>query len=168
VAKDFDNLVVTLEGARNIYGVVLDSVTGKVDMAGTEKLRAKNRTERVRRHAQPGQKLAGRVLLHATQTLDIREVAGAEPHHACAKCATDLGGLSGNYKEHCIREDHAISLANPLIGEPARFIDDQPVFRQFFCVGCGVLIENEVTLAHEPVLRDLALDLRPAMRAAAE
>ena len=59
-------------------------------------------------------------------------------------------------------------MANPLIGEPARFIDDLPVFRQFFCVGCGVLIENEVTLAHEPVLRDLALDLRPAMRAAAE
>jgi len=168
VAKDFDNLVVTVEGARNIYGVVLDSVTGTVDVAGTEKLRAGKRTERVRRHAQPGRKLGGRVLLHATQTLDIREVAGAEPHHACAKCATDLGGLNGNYKAHCIREDHAISLANPLIGEPARFIDDQPVFRQFFCVGCGVLIENEVTLAHEPVLWDLALDLRPAMRAAAE
>jgi hypothetical protein len=31
-----------------------------------------------------------------------------------------------------------------------------------------VLIENEVTLAHEPVLWDLALDLRPAMRAAAQ
>jgi acetone carboxylase gamma subunit len=157
---------VTLEAAREAYGVVLDPGTGAVDIAATEKLRSQTRAERVRRHARPGRKLTGRVLLHATQTLDIREAAAAEPHHACAKCATDLGGLSENYKEHCIREDHPISEANPLIGEPARFIDDQPVFRQFFCIGCGVLIENEVTLTQEPVLRDLAFDLRPAMRTA--
>jgi acetone carboxylase gamma subunit len=143
---------------------VFDPVTVVVDIAATEKLRSQSRAERVRRYARPGRKLSGRVLLNATQTLDIREVAGAEPHHVCAQCATDLGGLSENYKERCIREDHPISSANPLIGEPARFIDDQPVFRQFFCIGCGVLIENEVTLTPEPVLRDLAFDLHPAMR----
>jgi len=168
VAKDFDNLAVTLEAARNIYGVVLDPATGAVDVLATKALRSQTRAERVTRHANPGRKLIGRVLLNATQMLDVREAPGGEPHHACAKCATDLGGLSGNYKEHCIREDHQISSANPLIGEPARFIDDMPVFRQFFCSGCGMLIENEVTLAHEPVLCDLAFDLRRTMRVAAE
>ena len=42
---------------------------------------------------------------------------------------------------------------DPIIGDPARFIDARPVFRQFFCPGCGRLIENEVALEGEPVLR---------------
>jgi acetone carboxylase gamma subunit len=29
------------------------------------------------------------------------------------------------------------------------------VFRQFFCLGCGALIENEVALDTDPVLRDI-------------
>jgi len=34
------------------------------------------------------------------------------------------------------------------------------VFRQFFCPGCGALIENEIARADDPVLRDIELDLR--------
>ncbi len=168
VAKDFANLAVTLAAARDIYGVVLDKATGAVDAAATEKLRGDARVERVRRHSKPARKLSGAVLIHATVALDIREGAGGAPHHCCAKCASDLGGTAENYKEHCIREDHPISSSNPLIGDPGRFIDDIPVFRQFFCPGCGTLIENEVALTQEPLLTDISIDARPALRAAAE
>jgi len=34
------------------------------------------------------------------------------------------------------------------------------VFRQFFCPGCGALVENEVARAEDPVLRDIELDMR--------
>ena len=39
-------------------------------------------------------------------------------------------------------------------------IDDRPVFRQFFCPGCGTLIENEIARADDAVLRDIELDMR--------
>jgi hypothetical protein len=54
-----------------------------------------------------------------------------------------------------IREDNAITHAVPLSGDPHRYIDAEPVFRQFFCLGCGALIENEVALDTDPVLRDI-------------
>jgi acetone carboxylase gamma subunit len=52
-----------------------------------------------------------------------------------------------------------VSASNPLIGEPRAFIDDDVVFRQFFCPGCGRLIENEVAGKTDPVLQDLQLRL---------
>jgi acetone carboxylase gamma subunit len=34
------------------------------------------------------------------------------------------------------------------------------VFRQFFCPGCGALVENEVARESDEVLRDIELHLR--------
>ena len=48
----------------------------------------------------------------------------------------------------------SIQDANPLIVDPALFIDDEVVFRQFFCPGCATLLENEVILASSPVVWD--------------
>jgi hypothetical protein len=42
-------------------------------------------------------------------------------------------------------------------GDPARFIDPRPQFRQFCCPGCGLLIENEVAVDSEPPLADVEL-----------
>jgi len=74
-----------------------------------------------------------------------------------AKSSTDLGHVTGNYKDACIRENHPVSASNPLIGAPERFIDDDVSFRQFFCPGCGSLIDNEVAVDSDPVLTDIAI-----------
>ena len=50
-----------------------------------------------------------------------------------------------------------VSIANPNIGDWRRYIDDRPVFRQFFCPGCGALIENEIARADDELLRDIEL-----------
>jgi len=47
VALDFRNAMVTRQHARDAYGVVLDGESGDVDIAGTEKLRAQMREERL-------------------------------------------------------------------------------------------------------------------------
>ena len=65
-----------------------------------------------------------------------------------------------NYKDHCVRREDDISAANPNIGDYKRYIDDRPVFRQFFCPGCGALIENEIARADDDVLRDIELEMR--------
>jgi len=65
-----------------------------------------------------------------------------------------------------------VAHAVPLSGDPGRYIDAVPQFRQFACPGCGTLIENEVALAPDPVLHDIAVVFDAARlrqpRAAAE
>ncbi|MGA8004471.1 MAG: acetone carboxylase subunit gamma, partial [Burkholderiales bacterium] len=78
----------------------------------------------------------------------------------CAKCAADLGALRDNFKDACVALEREIAAANPNIGDWRRYIDDRPVFRQFFCPGCGALVENEVARADDPVLRDIEFKLR--------
>jgi acetone carboxylase gamma subunit len=51
--------------------------------------------------------------------------------------------------------DAPIQAANPIVGDPARFIDPRPQFRQFSCPGCGLLVENEIAVESDPVLRDI-------------
>jgi len=84
---------------------------------------------------------------------------GKALHWACAGCATDLGLIQRNYKERCARDDRAIETSNPIVGDPQRFIDPMPQFRQFCCPACGRLIENEIARAGDPLLTDV--ELRP-------
>jgi N-methylhydantoinase B len=155
VLDDWQNGAVTANAARAIYGVVLDERNETLDAGATKALRAGVRAARL---ARGGRKkpaiLSGEVLLCITDNLDVR--AGRDgPHHACAKCDADLGPTRDSYKDHCVLERHEVADAVPLAGDPARYIDAQPEFRQFCCPGCGALIENEVALAGDPVLRDI-------------
>ena len=169
VFEDWMNGAVTHASARDIYGVVIDEDTRRLDPAATAALRAAVRRGRVERAGRaPPRRLAGPVALTITDNLVIRaEADGA--HHACAKCDADLGRTHDNYKDHCIAATRPVSHAVPLAGDPHRYIDDAPEFRQFFCPGCGALIENEIAIASDPVLRDILVEMedRPA-RAAAE
>jgi N-methylhydantoinase B len=156
VFEDWQNGAVTLRAAREIYGVVIDEKAGALDGKATIFLReAKRRARTERRSAMP-RALKGPIALRITDNLLIR-LDGRTPHHCCARCDADLGPASDNYKDHCLREDNSVTHATPLAGDPHRYIDAEPVFRQFFCPGCGGLIENEMALASDPVLRDIAI-----------
>jgi len=99
------------------------------------------------------------VVARVIDNLELRKDNGSL-HLCCVKCAADLGTVrDNNYKDHCVRRESDVSVANPNIGDYRRYIDDRPVFRQFFCPGCGALIENEVARADDPVLQDIELDL---------
>jgi N-methylhydantoinase B len=160
VAADVEQAAVSAEAAREVYGVSLNA-DGTADHEATGSRRAQMRESRLARSTLPAgspRRLEGRVLLAATENLVVRE-QGAEKRFGCAGCAADLGPVSAPYKLACARYDAPIEAANPLVGDPARFIDARPVFRQFFCPGCGRLIENEVALEHEPLLADIELRL---------
>ena len=144
VRADVENGDVSAAAARAIYGVVLD------DRGETEKLRQEKRLARV---PEPmGRKLDAKESLRATENLSIRG-----GRWCCAKCATDLGPASTNYKNGCVRNDLPITASNPIVGDPRRFIDPLPQFRQFCCPGCGLAIENEIAIAEDPPLRDIEL-----------
>jgi N-methylhydantoinase B len=147
---------VSASAAREIYGVVIGA-DGRVDEEATRALRA-NRREVNRRKDAPVARIDGTLVARLTDSLDLRR-NGRDTHIACAHCRADLGPAQGNYKDACVRRDADIRAANPNIGDYRRYIDDRPVFRQFFCPGCGALIENEVARESDPVLQDIELDL---------
>ena len=156
-----DNRSVSIAAARDIYGVVL-TADGAVDAAATRLLRS-GRREANRKKDGDVAHLDGERVLRVTDNLDLRREKGGL-RLACSKCAADLGPVRDNYKDHCVRRESDIRTANPNIGDYRRYIDDRPVFRQFFCPGCGALIENEVARADDPVLRDIELLSSPRTR----
>ena len=143
---DVENGDVSPEAARDIYGVILG------DPKATEENRARLRKGRIGNPS--GRKLDGKEALRATENLAVRG-----GRWCCAKCATDLGPLGENYKAGCVRNDLPIKASNPIVGDPARFIDPVPQFRQFCCPGCGLAIENEIAIASDPLLEDVTLRL---------
>jgi N-methylhydantoinase B len=149
-----DQRSVSVAAARAIYGVVIDR--DHLDPVATKKLRAEMRAANRKEGAA---KLSGKVVARITDNLELRR-EGNGLRCACAKCAADLGPVRENYKDHCVRRESDISAANPNIGDYKRYIDDKPVFRQFYCPGCGALIENEIARADDEVLRDIELGLR--------
>ncbi|MFI5401284.1 MAG: acetone carboxylase subunit gamma, partial [SAR324 cluster bacterium] len=158
VARDFEQLSVTARTALDVYGVVINAETGEADLPATEALRDRTRAERVARSDVPCTRKVGKRVLLAMEHLAVMR-NGGESFLACPKCNAYLGGVADNYKDFCIREERPVSAANPLIGDPARFIDDPVVFRQFFCPGCGRLLENEVALKDDPLLHDVRLEI---------
>jgi N-methylhydantoinase B len=152
-----DNRSVSPAAAREIYGVVI-TPEGNVDEPATQKLRS-SRREANRKNGGHVARVDGPLLAHLTDSLALRREKDGV-HAACSRCAADLGLASGNYKDQCMRRDADIQAANPNIGDYRRYIDDRPVFRQFFCPGCGALIENEVARENDPVLHDIELHLR--------
>ena len=147
VAADVDNGDVSEKAALEIYGVVLG------DARATERRRKDIRTRRIQGNSKVATKLVTPVKFLATENLAIH----GNMRYGCAKCATDLGPVSHNYKDHCVRNDLPIQACNPIVGDPRRFIDPLPQFRQFCCPGCGLAIENEIAIAEDPLLKDVEI-----------
>jgi len=153
-ADVIEDRCVSIAAAREIYGVAIAD-DGAVDVEATRRLRA-SRRDANRRNDGDVARIEGKLVFRLTDSLDVRrERDGA--HIACSRCSADLGPTHGNYKDRCVRRDADIRAANPNIGDYRRYIDDRPVFRQFFCPGCGALIENEVARESDPVLHDIEL-----------
>ncbi len=154
IEQDLEDYAITPAAARSIYGAVLDD-EGRVDVEAT--LAERERVRRARVNGGAPAARDGALVYHAAANLDVRE-DGAGRYWACGKCAADLGEIEQNYKDQCIRENGPFSDGNPLIGDPALFVDDAVEFRRFYCRGCGALVDNEVAVCADPVLADI----RPA------
>ena len=130
----------------------------RLDLEATKRLRAERRDAR-RRKSGTVKILDGKVVARISDNLEVRKANGSL-HTCCAKCAADLGPVRDNYKDACVRADREITASNPNVGDWRRYIDERPVFRQFFCPGCGALIENEIAREGDEVLRDIELALK--------
>jgi N-methylhydantoinase B len=158
VYKDVvENRAVSRDAARAIYGVVV-TADEKLDIEATRRLRAERRDAHRRRDGAV-RTLTGKLIAQITDNLAVRKDNGTL-HTCCAKCAADLGPVRENYKDHAVRVDDEIAASNPNVGDWKRYIDERPVFRQFFCPGCGALLENEIAREGDPVLCDIELHMK--------
>ncbi len=66
--------------------------------------------------------------MEATDNLQVRANGGAA-HWACGRRSVDLGAVSEPYKSACLRRDQPVAASNPLVGDPARFIDEAVEFQ---------------------------------------
>ena len=142
--------------ARDVFRVALVGEEPAVDHAATRALRHEALVERLGHEPRAAVHPRPPVLIRLTEYLDLVE-AGNAKRLACARCGAVLCDAHENYKAHVLRIDRPIQAANPLIGDPQRFIDAAVQFRQFYCPACGGLIENEVSRSHDPLLRDIEL-----------
>lgn len=82
---------------------------------------------------------------------------------SCNRCDADLGPADRSYKEGCLvayrdpREVHPVLAA----GEEFNFSFDPEwvLLVEFYCPGCGTLVENEYLPPGHPLTWDIELDL---------
>ena len=156
VLEDWDGGLVSQACALSIYGVVIDAEGHAVDEAATRAHRDGLLEKRLQTRKTAPDISGGEFLLSISENIAVRRDQGG-CHHCCASCNAMLGPMEHNYKNHCLVEEVPITHATPLAGDPHRYIDDTPVFRQFYCPGCGRRLDNEVTIKGTPFLHDIAL-----------
>lgn len=146
VLEDIEHGLVSVEAAREQYGVVLAG--DDIDAHATASLRAERRCAR----------LGGReplpILPEPAPGRRLSRVLVAREHVvACRRCGTELGPADGHFKSGMHMEEIAAGDAWPTTADlpgAARF-----VLRRYCCPGCGTQLETEVNLADEPPLRSI-------------
>jgi acetone carboxylase gamma subunit len=80
----------------------------------------------------------------------------------CNRCGREIISARENYKKGClIYERDPRTVHNPVIeGEFTRSPDpDWCKIIEFYCPGCGTMVENEYLLPGHPITHDIDLDI---------
>jgi N-methylhydantoinase B len=152
VLRDVLAGLVSEGAALSVYGVVLDASKQLVDHGATAQQRLATRAERVGGSGVP--RSAGtRQPVAATpkrvneylQVRDYDQTAVVE----CQWCGATVCDANEPWKEHVVMRRSDPSVGGPLRSEGGRFF-----LLEFFCPGCGTLLEVESAFEGDPPLYD--------------
>jgi N-methylhydantoinase B len=157
VAADLRDGAVSAEVAADEYGVVLDG--GEADVAATEQRRREIRAERLRAAGvdrEPAEMDAtppeGALLIGEDMWADRSARV-----YCCAHCATEIGSLDAHPKERLVTHTHPLAEIGPRFVDPSTFVDDEIVWREFFCPGCGTRLATEVARPDDEPMAEVRL-----------
>lgn len=159
VAHDVREGYVSAEEAHSTYGVALDD--GVADLAVTVRLREEMRGSRL-----GGGPLAAPPapsLPEGAAWLDEHLAVTADGSTVCARCAHGLADRGTSYKDGAVMIQRTLQSAGRVWIDPAHYVDDEVVLRQYVCPGCATMLDNEVTLAELPPTPDKMLAPRLAV-----
>lgn len=163
VAIDVHDRVLTVEIARQIYGVVM-SDNGELDADATRALRQTLIETRLdKSQVQESSTSTPEKLDVGPDALAIHEylyLAQDGPNWwiGC-ECGHVLCRSDENYQEHSAIYIGNTTELGPLFEEPSKQVDADIVLRQFYCPSCGVMLESEVVLRSEPLIWDIQIDV---------
>jgi acetone carboxylase gamma subunit len=100
---------------------------------------------------------------NAKQVTEYLEIDLTDRTWQCTECGEVLGSAEENYKHGCmVRERNPEEVHPPLIeDEEYTFAPDPEWVRiiEFYCPGCGTMVENEYLPPGHPVTNDTELDV---------
>lgn len=159
VSKDVIHRRISARCAKEVYGVVLDDLTGEIDETATSHLRERYRRERLksRKTQRPNVQFykpstlvsADRIEAGARMT-EYLEIAGDTVR--CLKCGGLISPADRNYKEFVPSRERPLTVAGAWRSPTKEF-----VLREFYCPGCGTMLDVEMTRRGDPVLWDVSL-----------
>lgn len=153
VAADVRQGAVSSVAARRQYGVVIEELTGEVDVAGTEAERGRRTAERL----EGGARGAGDGSSPGRRVHEALALSGDGRAWLCGYCGCFLGGAASGYKEQAAKVTHPVSDGNQLTGDPSRYVDAEIVWVEYCCPNCGVRVESELLREGDAPLMDIEL-----------
>ena len=157
VVQDIRDEYITRDWAEEKYGVCLDE-QGDLDPQKTEDLR-----EKIIRDRLSGSTIQKKETLPETTgeiaVSDGLVVAkrGDEPVYVCRKCRSIIQNTAENYKSGCIKRESDLMEVGLSPIDPKLFIDDEIVYREYFCPGCGLLFQGDFTRKEDADFWDIRL-----------
>lgn len=76
----------------------------------------------------------------------------------CAKCDNDLGPVDGNLKANLALAEREVEDLGEEWIDPSMLLDEDIVFREFLCPGCGTRLTTESCRRDDPVIDEIRLD----------
>ncbi|MHB8764027.1 MAG: acetone carboxylase subunit gamma [Deferrisomatales bacterium] len=81
----------------------------------------------------------------------------------CQRCGRELVGARESYKAGCLVAERPLAEVHPPLVEGSLYSfcpnPDYCRLLEFYCPGCGVMIENEYLPPGHPITHDIELDL---------
>lgn len=93
---------------------------------------------------------------------DLRTVgdylAVVDESFQCAKCDEELGPVDGNLKANLALRERDVQDLGDLWIDPEILLDEDLVFREFLCPGCGTRLTTESCRRDDPIINEIRID----------
>ncbi|MFV2090523.1 MAG: acetone carboxylase subunit gamma, partial [Pseudomonadales bacterium] len=159
VVQDIGNAYISSDWAAQRYGVCLDD-RGALDSGKTDSLRKHMISERL--SAATGPEAPLQTIAETPDDIRVSEglvisMTGEDTFYTCAKCRTRIQKADENYKSGCIRRVTDVRDVGLSPIDPGLFIDDEIEYREYFCPGCGLLLQGDFNRPEDPDFHDIHL-----------
>lgn len=157
VVQDIEDSYITREWAQEKYGVCLDD-QGNLDAKKTTGLKEKMIRDRLsgadKQKNETLPQTAGEIPVSEGLVVAKRE---DEAVYVCRKCREIIQNAAENYKSGCIKKVSDLMDVGLSPIDPKQFIDDEIVYREYFCPGCGLLFQGDFTRKEDADFWDIRL-----------
>jgi N-methylhydantoinase B len=159
VVQDIDSAYVSREWAEKRYGVCVDE-HGALDAGKTKDLRMNIAMQRLSAGVVPSDSL--QIIAASPDDVRVSEglviaSSGDGEFYTCTKCRTRVADVDDNYKSGCVRRVTPVEGVGLSPIDPRQFIDDEIEYREYFCPGCGLLLQGDFNKPEDPDFRDICL-----------